>query len=185
MGARTGAARGSFLAVAALALLLVLAVPTARAGPALPTYAGLSLALDGNGTLTVELSTQVPNGSALRDAMDGNFTPLLRLLGVNATESARAIDVIDGLEQDPLTAGSFGNHDGTVSPYEVTVFEGLISRESGLIPHGLLGGSGLVPTTLDGAGPVTEALGAVTFTGAPGPDRSTAPIGVQIQSMDS
>jgi hypothetical protein len=185
MASRPGAILPAIAVGTILAAVLLLGTPLASGLPVLPTSAGVDLTLATNGTLTIEVTSEVPNGSALRYAMDGNFTPLLGVLRVNASESATIVRTITGLESSPFTASLFGNRNGEVSAYEVTTFESLISRESTLVPKGLLGGTGGVPSTLDGAAPISESVGSVLFTGGPGPDNSTAPVGVQVQSTDS
>ncbi|MCI4323099.1 MAG: hypothetical protein L3K03_03610 [Thermoplasmata archaeon] len=184
MPSRRGAIWRAITVGSVVALLLV-GAPLASALPALPSYAGVDLTLATNGTLTIAVTSQVTNGSALRFAMDGNFTPLLGVLQLNASETAKIVGTINGLESSPFTASLFGNRNGQVSAYEVTTFESLIGRESSLVPKGLLGGTGVLPSTLDGAPPLSESVGSVLFTGATGSDTSTAPIGVQVQSSDA
>lgn len=165
---------GRWATGALLILLVVVSVPLARAAPA---PAGATLALGSNGSLSAGLTTVVANGSALRYAMDGYFGPLVEELpGTNASRAALLAE-INATESNPLLAGLFGDHDGRVdSAVDVPRFESLVLSEAKLIPVSTF--SGLLNLTLDGKGPLSDLLTAITFSNAPGPDNSTAPIGI-------
>jgi len=134
--------------------------------------------LGANGSVALALSTTVDNGSALRYAIDGNFTPFIEALPINASAKATILSDLAGLEGSVLTASLFGNRDGSVESYEVNQFETLIQDESQFLPAGTLTASGGVYLHLDGHAATSATLGSVVFTNATGVDVSTAPIGV-------
>jgi hypothetical protein len=160
--------------IAAVALLSV-------SGPALATSATLNVGTDGS--VSVALSAVDANGSALRYAMDGNFTPLLAELP--PSERGTLATSIEAAEASPLTAGLFGNRDGTVEPSEVALFSDLIRDEAGLLPTDTFTGLGVLGLTLNGNAPGGAVFDGVTFNGAVGPDSSTAPIIVTASTSDS
>ncbi len=164
----------TWLGVAAVLLLLLASASLVRAAPTAP---GIDLSLSSNGSLGAGISIVVANGSALRYAMDGYFGPLVALLpGTNASRAALLAE-INATESNPLLAGLFGDHDGRVdSTVDVPRFESLVLNEAKLIPVSTF--SGLLNVTMDGKGPLTDQLAAITFTNAPGLDNSTAPIGI-------
>ncbi len=159
-------------------LLLVLAVAAVLLLPAPAAAASAQLAVDGSGDLSVSLTGEISNGSALRSAMDGEFGPLLSLLVTNASQRASLLAQINASESSPLLGLLFGNRDGTVSGTEVTTFESLLEQESQLLPSGTLTGSSTFGLELDGQGPTTARLTTISFLGATGPDTSSAPINV-------
>ncbi len=165
---------GWWAAAALIIFLVVVAAPLTRAAPA---PAGATLSLGSSGTLTAGLTVVVANGSALRYAMDGYFGPLVaELPGTNSSRAA-LLATINAMESDPLFAGLFGDHDGRVdSTVDVPRFERLVLNEAKLIPVSDF--SGLLNLTLDGKGPLSDQLANISFSNAPGPDNSTAPIGI-------
>jgi hypothetical protein len=126
--------------------------------------------------VTVALSVVDANGSALRYAMDGNFTPIVAAFGLNASERAYVLASIAAAESSPLTASLFGNRDGTVEPSEVALFSDLLRDEAGVLPAATFTGLGVIGLTLNGDKPGSAMFEGVTFAGAVGPDASTAPI---------
>jgi hypothetical protein len=167
---RAGAVGGLLVALVLMAL-----GPGAATASTPPPAATLSLA--GNGSLSVTLSFAVANGSALRYAMDGNFTPLIDLLPVNASTRASLLAVINQAEANPLAAGLFGDRDGSVTyATDVVRFESLVIHYARQFPPGTFAGA--LNVSLKGTSPSSEALQAITFTNATGPDASTAPIGI-------
>ncbi len=176
-----------WLGGSALALALVLSVlvvvpilPSSLAATVPAAQAGLSLA--SNGSLSASVTTTVQNGSALRYAIDGNFTPLLAGLPLNNSTRASILAQIAQLESSPIFGGLFGNRDGTVSALEVTLFVALIENEARLLPSGTVLGTGTLGLTLDGLQASSVHLDSLTLSGAVGPDNSSAPIGVAISS---
>jgi hypothetical protein len=162
------------LLLAVTAMLLEGWAPAALGATPSP---GVALALSSNGALGASLEAVETNGSALRYAMDGYFGPLVATLpGSNASKAALLAD-INATESDPLFAGLFGDHDGRVdATVDVPRFESLVVSEAKLIPISSI--TGVLNLTMDGNVPVSEALTAVSFSNAPGPDNSSAPIGV-------
>ncbi len=137
---------------------------------------GVALSVAGNGTLSAVLTANVTNGSALRYAMDGNFTPLIDALGLSASERSSLLADLNATET--LFPGLFGNRDGTVSSVEVTRFESLLLQNVvPLVPTSTI--AGVVNVTVDGQAPTADRLTAVLFVGAEGKDTSPAPIDVQ------
>ncbi|HKV90718.1 MAG TPA: hypothetical protein VJQ43_05940 [Thermoplasmata archaeon] len=135
--------------------------------------------------MSVALTVVDPNGSTLRDAMDGNFTPLVNALPVNSSERTSILASLTAAESSPLLAGLFGNHDGTVEPSEVGMFASLLRDEASAIPSGTLTGGTVVSLSLDGKLPGSANFLGVTFDGAPGADSSAAPITVTSTTSDS
>ena len=159
-------------------LLAVAVVVTVLVVPAGAAAASASLSLDGSGALAVGLTGAVANGSALRYAMDGQFGPLITLAISNASQRATILAQINATLSNPLAGLLVGNRDGTVTGNEVTMFESLLAEESQFLPAGTLSGTAAFGLTLDGQGPTSEKLTAISFVGATGPDSSTAPIDV-------
>ncbi|MCI4327725.1 MAG: hypothetical protein L3K16_08880 [Thermoplasmata archaeon] len=162
--------RSARLVPLVVVLAVVLTAGTATAGPS------AALTVGTNGAITVALSVADPNGSALRYAMDGNFSPLVDALPGNASSHAELLAGIEVAESNPLFSGLFGNHDGTVEPAEVGMFESLLESEVGTVPTATLTGDGLLNMTLNGVPPGSATFDSVGFSGAPGPDSSSAPI---------
>jgi hypothetical protein len=172
--------RAAWVAPAAVAVLLLgLSGSAAAAGPS----AQLSVGTDGS--VGVAIGIVDANGSALRYAMDGNFSPLVDLIPGNASTHASALAQIETAESSPFLASLFGNHDGTVEPSEVGLFEQLLRDEAGTIPSAALTGGGILNLTLNGQAPGSAVFEGVTFAGAVGPDSSTAPITVTSSTSDA
>jgi hypothetical protein len=165
--------------VGIVVVALLLAVPAgARA-------ASVTGTVSSSGAVTLVLSGTDPNGSALRFAMDGNFAPLIDSLGLNASEQSTLLGGIAVAESGLYGQFLFGNRDGTVEANEVTMFETLI--QDGSTELASLGGTssalslgGLVTLALDGSAPTSTTLAGIAFSGAVGPDTSSAPIGVAV-----
>jgi hypothetical protein len=138
-----------------------------------------------DGTVGVALSVVDANGSALRSAMDGNFTPLIDALPLNASARTSALDAIALAEADPLSASLFGNRDGTVEPSEVALFSDLLRDEAGTLPSSTFTGLGVIGLTLNGNAPGSATFDGATFNGAVGPDSSTAPITITSSTTES
>lgn len=170
--------RGRLLRVLCALATVVGLVPllAGPAGASAPT-SGVTLTLASDGSLTAGLETVVANGSALRYAMDGNFTPFVDALpGTTASHQALLL-TIDLLESNPLDAGLFGDNDGQVdATVDVPHFQNFINYTAHLIPLSSL--TGVLNVTLDARGPTAETLQTITFSNAEGPDASAAPIGV-------
>lgn len=145
---------------------------------ALGAPASLDLSVSTSGTITVALDADMANGSALRYAMDGNFTPLIDSLPVNASQRASLLSEIALAESSFLSSSYFGNHDGNVSAGEVTLFESLINNQAKLLPTGSITGAGTVVLALNGVPATNGKLTGIDFSGAVGPDTSSAPITV-------
>jgi hypothetical protein len=139
----------------------------------------LSASLDSEGHLSLNATVVVANGSALRYAMDGNFTPLVNSMPVNGSTRASILTRIQAAEANPLFAPYFGNRDGTVDPVEVSLFAYLVEQGAKLVPTGVLSVTSAFGVRLDGNGPSSATLESVAFQGAPGPDGSAAPIVIQ------
>ncbi len=156
------------------AVLLLVAAATA---PAAGSPGGsVSLTLGASGALNATVAFTDPNGSALRYAMDGNFTPLVDALVTNATQRATILAQIATAESTPIIGAFFGNRDGTVVASEVTLFESLIEQQVQLLPASSLTGGGGVGLVLDGAPPTSAHLDSVSFANATGPVSSSQPI---------
>ncbi len=158
-------------AIAAALLVVCLAAP----GAAVPA-GHVNLALSASGALGVTVVYTDPNGSALRYAMDGNFSPLLDVLITNTSQRATTLAQIETAESTPIIGGFFGNRDGVVVASEVTLFESLIQQQVKLLPPNSLTGGGGVELTMDGSPPTSAHLLSVSFANATGPDNSTQPI---------
>ena len=158
----------------ALLLAAALLLPTAASAAS----GSVDLALSSGGALAVDATVVDPNGSALRYAMDGNFTPLLDLAVADPAQRATILGEIEIAESTPLLGSYFGNHDGTVEASEAARFAGLLEQQASLLPPtGLTGGSA-VALTLDGANATSAKLTAIAFLNATGPDTSAAPVTV-------
>jgi hypothetical protein len=162
----------------AVVLVVVLTAGTAAAGPS------AALTVGTNGAIAVALSVVDPNGSALRFAMDGNFSPLVDALPGNTSSHAELLAGIEVAESSALFSGLFGNHDGTVEPAEVGMFESLLESEVGTVPTATLTGDGILNLTLNGVPPGSATFDGVGFSGAPGPDSSSAPITVTTSTAE-
>jgi len=155
-------------------LVLALAPSAARAASA-------SVTIGTNGSVELVLSATIPNGSALREAMDGNFTPIVEAITTNATERANILAQIGTAESTPFVGSLFGNRDGVVEPSEVASFESLLQYETQLLPTGSISGGAFLAFTLDGARATATHISGVTFSNATGPADSTGPLGVSTQ----
>ena len=174
----------AIVALAALVALLApiglgAAVPSARATTLIPG-ATASFSIGSDGTTGSSVSFVDPNGSPFRFAMDGNFSPLVASLGLNGTASAGVLAAVAAAKGNPLTAGYFGNGDGTAEPAEVGLFESLILEETRFLPSTPLVSTAGVAVTLDGAPPTSESLAGVGFGGAAGADTSIAPMTIWV-----
>jgi hypothetical protein len=158
-------------ALGAACLLLVLLTPTVRAASA-------NVTIGPSGSVDLSLSASIPNGSAVREAMDGNFTPIVEAITPNATEQATILRDIASAESTPILGSLFGNRDGTVEPNEVASFESLLQYEAQLLPTGSISGGSLLAFTLDGGRATSTQISGIAFSNATGPSDSTAPIGV-------
>lgn len=171
---------GATLAVALLFFLPSMALATSPGVPA------ASLALNGSGTLSVTLTVVDPNGSALRSAIDGNFTPLVDALPVNASDRTKILAEIQTFEATSYGRLFFGSHQGYVTPAEVALFESLlVSTTSSPFPSLSVGVAGAIAVTLDGALPTFAQLQSIDLEGAPGPDASPAPITIVAGWIDT
>lgn len=160
-----------------LAIAVSVGVSVAPPGLASAPTAGVTLTLGGDGTVTAALETVVSNGSALRFAMDGNFSPLVDSLpGTNASRASLLL-TISLLEANPLDAGFFGDHDGRVDAVvDVPHFQNFINYAAHLVP--LSSFTGILNVTLDARTPTAENLQAISFSNAVAADTSVASIGV-------
>ncbi|HEY6239176.1 MAG TPA: hypothetical protein VIZ68_08335 [Thermoplasmata archaeon] len=154
-----------------LAVTLLALAPVASAASA-------GISLSSSGTLTVDLSASVANGSAVRSAVDGNFTPLVDSVISNASQRSTILQQIQVAESTPILGALFGNRDGTVTSAEVTQFENLLQEEAQLLPQGAISGTAAVGITLDDHGPASSRLAGVAFEDATGAVGSTAPMSV-------
>lgn len=141
--------------------------------------AGVGVSVAGSGLVSSEVAFTDPNGSALRYAIDGNFTAFVQTLPVNATTRAALLLV---LETNPYVQLYSGNHDGTVEANEVGLFEQLIVAEAKLLPSATLTAG--FTSTLDGAPPSSTTLVSLTLDNATGPDSSAAPITITAQASE-
>ncbi|MGI0132450.1 MAG: hypothetical protein ACREDK_05090 [Thermoplasmata archaeon] len=176
MSART-ARRSSAIARIVLGAVLVVAI-AAPLATAASTGAGVTLTLGSNGSVTATLRLDDPNGSALRYAMDGNFSPLIEALPINTSQKATYLTEIGFAESSPLLSSYFGNHDGQVSSGEVALLETLVMNEASLLPSGTFTGTGTVVLRLNGAAATNGHLASVVFDHAEGADASPAPVTV-------
>jgi hypothetical protein len=144
--------------------------------PASASAASVVLSFDGAGHLSAQLQVTAQNGSALREAMDGSFGPLVDLISTNASQRASILAQISAAESTPFVSAYFGNRDGTVSASEVSLFETLLQQESQLLPSSSFTSSPALAVTLDGAAPTSITLTGVSFQDATGPADSTAPV---------
>lgn len=150
-------------------------------GPIPAAGASVSGTIDAGGSLRLVLSGNDSNGASLRSAMDGNFTPLLDALPLNATTLATVTSELDAAESSILFSTLFGNRDGNVEASEVTQFTTLLLQESQLLPAGTFTPTAFLSLTLDGAAPTSSQLVSLTFLNATGPVTSTAPVGVSVE----
>jgi membrane protein implicated in regulation of membrane protease activity len=165
--------------LAVVALLLATPLAAAASSPS------ARLAVGTDGSVGVAIAVVDANGSALRYAMDGNFTPLVNLIPGNASTRSSILARIQSAESSPFLAGLFGNHDGSVESSEVGLFESLLRDEVGALPSDALTGAGILNLTLNGQAPGSAAFEGVTFGGAVGLDSSTAPITITSSTTDS
>ncbi|HEV2448973.1 MAG TPA: hypothetical protein VGU43_01010 [Thermoplasmata archaeon] len=171
------------LPAAALAAVLLVGMPAAALVP--PGPSPVSFILNPNGSLLANLTVEIPNGSLLRYAIDGNFTPLLNALPISAANRSNYEAQIAFLESNPFTAGDFGTNSGTVSSGEVGVFDRLVLQESAYLPSGALTGGFVFAMTLDGQKPSSASLQAFYALDALGPDSSAAPLNVSVTTQYS
>jgi len=162
---------------AALVLLLLL--------PAGGRASSAAVAIGSDGSVVVDLSTEILNGATIREAMDGNFTPIVDAITSNATQRAEILAEIAAAESTPVLGALFGNRDGIVEPIEVTNFESLLQYEAQLLPLGGISGGSLLAFTLDGARSTSTKISDIVFTNATGPADSTAPLGVTTAVTDT
>jgi hypothetical protein len=161
------------LLIAVLALVSELGAPMALGSSPTP---GISLTLGSDGTVATAFETVVANGSAFRYAMDGYFGPLIDSLpGTAATKSALLAE-INATENNPFTAGLFGDRDGKVDGTDVARFQALVVNEAKLIPLSTI--TGVLNVTMDSQVPLSDQLQGVAFANAVGPDSSNASMGV-------
>ncbi|MCI4346437.1 MAG: hypothetical protein L3K07_06770 [Thermoplasmata archaeon] len=166
--------------VVGLTILLTLGTLLTSLATASAATEPLTLVLSPGGTLTTNLTVQVSNGSPLRYALDGNFTPLLDELPLTISNRSLYASEIALLESNPFTGGLFGNRDGSVEPFEVTDFDQLVQEESKLLPAGTLTGGVAFQLTLDGASPTSASVQSLYVGNAVGPDSSSAPVTVSL-----
>ena len=166
--------RGPRPPVRAIVLALLLTGALA-APPALGASGDLSVTIARDGGASVALTLVDANGSALRYAMDGNFTPLVDLLPVSASQQASYLAAVELAESSPLSSSYFGNHDGQVASGEVALFESLVLNEATLLPTGSVVGASTVVLNLNGVAATAGRLAQVAFLGATGPDSSASP----------
>lgn len=176
MSRRTRSRTLSATALAATAFLLFASLPAISSLAAAANADVISVSLDSDGHLTLNATVVVANGSALRYAMDGNFTPLVNAMPVNASTRASILARIQAGEANPLFAPYFGNRDGSVDSVEVALFAYLVEQGAKLVPTGLLSVTSAFGVRLDGNAPSSAALGSVAFEGAGGADSSAAPV---------
>jgi hypothetical protein len=145
--------------------------------PGLPVQpSSVALALGSDGALTISLAAVDANGSALRYAMDGNFTALVDSFPMNDSARASLLQRIDALESTPIVSAYFGNRDGSVDASEVASFTALLEQGAQYLPSGSLTGGALFSVRLDGANASSARLTGVAFAGAVGSDSSTQPV---------
>lgn len=177
MAGRTRPARPWAALPASLGIVLLLLVVV----PAAARAASAGVTVSSSGSVAVDLTASIPNGSVIREAMDGNFTPIVDAISSNASQRASILAQIASAESTPLLGSLFGNRDGFVEPGEVSSFESLLSYEAQLLPTGGISGGSLLAFTLDGARATSTKIGGVTFSNATGPADSTTPVGVTTQ----
>jgi hypothetical protein len=177
---RRGGSRRSG-ALVALLLGLVLTVPAAARATGLAT----GLVIGSDGTVSIAVTVVDPNGSALRYAMDGNFSPIVDGLTTNTTQRTTILAEITTAERTPILDSFFGNRDGSVTDAEAALFSSLVRQELSAIPVSSLSGSSSVAFRLDGAAPTSVVLSSLTFLNASGPDASPAPITIQTTGVDT
>ena len=166
-----------------LGLVSMLLFPSLDYAAAQTSSTPVDLSFSSSGQLSASLSVLDPNGSALRYAIDGNFTPLVDALSLNVSTRAQLLAQIAVVELN--FPALFGNHDGQVTSNEVVLFQQLLLREASLLPgSSMVTGSSTVSLTLDGAGPVSSQLTSVQLTGATGPDSSNASIVIASDFVD-
>ncbi|MCI4344705.1 MAG: hypothetical protein L3J87_03675, partial [Thermoplasmata archaeon] len=121
---------------ALVGLLLATAVPSTAQAPCAASceQAWVSVTYVSSTQLGVSLSLSDGNGSALRYAIDGNFTPFVEGLPVNASTRSSILNTLNQTENSPFLAGFFGNRDGHVDAGEVTQFSALLKQEARLLP---------------------------------------------------
>ena len=162
-----------FAAPAVLLVIVLVGLPGAALGGS-----SANLSITGNGGSTLRLSGSIDNGSVVRYAIDGNFTPLVDAVIANESQRASVLASVAAAESTPILSAFFGNRDGTVSASEQSLFESLLEQEARLIPAGSLTGSSAIALSLDGQSPTSVQLGAVSFAGAEGPVGSASPVSV-------
>lgn len=168
------------LLLCAASLAALLRAPPIRALPADGTNS-VAVVLGGDGTLTGSIVAWDTNGSALRYAIDGNFQPLVDSLPLNASTRSTILANLNASEANPLVAGLFGNHDGTVEAGEVAQFANLVTTEAQYFPSSFLNPT-FVHLTVDGGGATAYTFTGLGLPGAVGPDSSTAPIAIEVNA---
>ncbi|MGA7924277.1 MAG: hypothetical protein WCA77_09915 [Thermoplasmata archaeon] len=147
-----------------------------------PPPGSASLTMNTSGSLTTSVTLVDPNGSALRFAIDGNFTPLIETLPLNASARAALVTEIANLEAAPLTSGLFGNRSGEVTAIEVARFTSLVEGALPYLPTGSLSATDLLNVTLDGNHATSTSLTGLAFVNATGPDTSSSPLTISVSS---
>jgi hypothetical protein len=158
------------------ALSIGLLVPLLAPVPAFGASANVTVHSDG--AVAVGLSATIPNGSAVREAMDGNFTAIVGLITSNASQRSSLLNSIATAEGAPFIGALFGNRDGIVEPSEVGLFQSLLVQEAQFLPSGGLSGGSFLSFTLDGARAGSTRLAGIAFGNATGSVGSTADIPV-------
>jgi hypothetical protein len=174
--------RAGLVAAALVGLLLASAAPALGQEPCAANcnQASISVSYLSATQLNVGLSLTDGNGSALRYAIDGNFTPFVEGLPVNASTKSSILHTINQTEDSPFLAGFFGNRDGHVDAGEVSQFESLLAQEARLLPSASFLNPSFVHLKLDGMLPLSSAFGGFGFPGAVGPDSSSAPVDIDL-----
>ena len=163
--------RATFGALAT-ALVGLLLVPGAALG------ASANVTVGSDGSVSIDLSGSIANGSAVRAAIDGNFTALVVAITSNSSQQTSILDSIATAESNLFLGSYFGNRDGTAVASEVDRFQQLLVLEAQLVPTGSLSGGSFLAFTLDGARATSTRLAGITFTNATGPVAAVGPIGV-------
>ena len=148
-----------------------------------PQGTDLSLDLRANGELLSDARATIANGSLLRFAIDGNFSPLLGALPLNDSTRNSIAQAIYSAEGGQF-ATFFGNHDGRVEPGEVDSFQSLLIADSGVFPTWLILAGSAPSVTIDGQAAAAMQLVAVQITGGVGLDTSPAPVSIFAQRSD-
>ena len=133
------------------------------------------------GDLIVYTSGKIQNGSAVRYAMDGNFSVLIESSNLSPEQKVLLYNYTSLLKTDPRFKMLLGNEDGVVTEQEIENFENLIKEGSKISSSQMYFFSEYLFTiTIDNREPFDMKIMNIDFGGAQGPVNSTKSITTEL-----